>query len=256
MNLSGMPSDSLLGRAARLPLRAIPKRARLPILQGRLRGKRWIVGSGTHGCWLGSYEYEKRRVFERMVGVGDVVYDMGANAGFYTLLAAELTGPSGRVVAFEPVPRNLRFLREHVRMNCLPNVTIINAAVADRAGTALFDEGANPSMGRLAAGGALEVRTVTVDDLVSSRQIRPPAVVKIDIEGGEVEALLGAQRTLSENRPRIFLSTHGPELHERCCELLVSLGYELSPIGAPSVEGTDEILAVRATATIPKQPRR
>jgi FkbM family methyltransferase len=244
MNFSGISYHSLPGRLLRLPLRMIPPKTRLPIFQGRLRGKRWIVGSGTHGCWLGSYEYEERRIFERMVGEGDVVYDVGANVGFYTLLAAELSGLAGHVVAFEPVPRNLRFLREHVRMNRMPNVTIIEAAVADRAGTAPFDEGANPSLGRLAAGGSLEVRTVMLDDLVQSGQIRPPAVVKVDIEGGEVEALLGGQRTLSEHRPRIFLSTHGPELHRRCCVLLVDLGYELRPIGAPSIEGTQDIIGV------------
>jgi FkbM family methyltransferase len=250
VNFSGIPRDRAVGKLLRLPLRALPERARVPILQGRLRGKRWIVGSGTHGCWLGSYEYEKRRLFERTVGEGDVVYDLGANAGFYTLLAAELTGPSGRVVAFEPLSRNLRFLREHVRLNRLQNVTIIQAAVADRAHTAPFDEGANPSMGRLAPSGTLQVHTVTLDDLVSSGQIPPPSVIKMDIEGGEVEALLGAWRTLVEHQPRIFLSTHGPALHKRCCELLVSLGYELCSIGAPSIEGTDELLAVPPSATL------
>jgi FkbM family methyltransferase len=243
MNLSGISSRSLPGRLLRLPLRMIPPETRLPIVQGRLRGKRWIVGSSTHGCWLGSYEYKKRRLFERTVGEGDVVYDVGANVGFYTLLAAVLTGSSGHVVAFEPVPRNLRFLREHVRMNRVPNVTIIEAAVAERAGTASFDEGPNPSMGQLAGGGALEVRTVTLDDLVSLGQVPPPVVVKVDIEGGEVRALLGAQRTLSEHQPAIFLSTHGPEPHTRCRELLVGLGYEFRAIGAPSLNQADEILA-------------
>ena len=117
MNFSAVPYHSWLGRVLRFPLRLLPPETIVPILQGRLRGKRWIVGSGNHGCWLGSYEYEKRRAFEQTISAGNIVFDVGAHVGFYTLLASTLVGPTGRVVAFEPAPRNLRYLKEHLRLN-------------------------------------------------------------------------------------------------------------------------------------------
>ena len=97
MNFSGISNKKLLGKLLRFPFRFIPTDMRMPILQGRLKGKKWIVGSSNHGCWLGSYEYEKRLVFEKTVTKGSIVFDIGAHVGFYTLLASVLVGPGGRV---------------------------------------------------------------------------------------------------------------------------------------------------------------
>jgi len=69
----------------------------LPIMQGRLHGKKWIVGAGEHGYWLGSYEIRKRQSFEAMIKPGTVVYDIGANVGYYSLLASSLIGETGKV---------------------------------------------------------------------------------------------------------------------------------------------------------------
>src|SRR5580765_1322501 len=102
-NLSGISRETLIGKLLRAPLRLLPRTAAVPILQGPLRGKKWIVGSGTHGCWLGSYEYDKQKLFQKTVRSGDVVYDVGANAGFYSLLASLLVGEKGHVYSFEPL---------------------------------------------------------------------------------------------------------------------------------------------------------
>ena len=92
MNFSKINYQSFLGRLLRLPLRLIPKGMILPILQGRMRGKKWVVGAGEHGYWLGSYELEKRKAFERIITPGSVVYDIGANVGYFSLLASVLVG--------------------------------------------------------------------------------------------------------------------------------------------------------------------
>lgn len=68
------------------------------------------MGSSSHGCWIGSYEYHKRRLFEQAVTPGSAVFDIGAHVGFYTLLASVLVGDQGRVVAFEPNAGNVRLL--------------------------------------------------------------------------------------------------------------------------------------------------
>lgn len=243
MNFSGVSNRTIVGKLFRLPLALIPSKTALPILQGKLKGKKWIVGSSNHGCWLGSYEYAKRCAFERAVREGAVVFDIGAHAGFYTLLASVLVGAQGRVFAFEPAPRNLCYLKEHLRINGIKNVSVIEGAVSDCDTVAQFDEGPNHSMGHLAPGGRLAVRTASLDEMMKRGELLPPDYMKIDVEGAEANVLLGAKSVLTAHRPTIFLATHGKELHSTCCELLRSLGYSVEPISGPALGQTDEVLA-------------
>ena len=102
IDCSRISSRSYLGRVMRLPLKIIPGNAVLPILQGPLRGARWVVGSGTHGCWLGTYELPKVELFAGTIQEGMTVFDIGAHAGYYSLIASRAVGGAGHVVAFEP----------------------------------------------------------------------------------------------------------------------------------------------------------
>ncbi len=108
VNFSSISNRSLAGRALRIPLRLIPANAPVPILQGPLRGKLWVKGSSDNGCWLGSFEHDKQRLMSSMLQPGDTMFDVGANVGYYTLLASHRVGPDGRVIAFEPLPANVR----------------------------------------------------------------------------------------------------------------------------------------------------
>jgi FkbM family methyltransferase len=241
MNLSGISNESLVGRALRTPFRLIPAWAAVPILQGPLRGRRWIVGSATHGCWLGSYEFETQRAFSRLVRRGDVVYDLGANVGFYTLLGARSAGGESPVYSFEPLPRNLEFLRKHVAMNGLRNCFVIDAAVADFDGEMRFTSSEAPTTAHLVDSGDVAVRVVALDSLVEGGEIRPPGVMKVDVECSEVKALRGAERTIERYRPRILLATHNRELHVECVELLEGVGYRIELLAELTMAGTELI---------------
>jgi FkbM family methyltransferase len=257
MNFSGIKSSSISGRILRWPLRLVPRTAQVRIVQGPLRGKKWIVGSSNHGCWLGSYEYEKQMAFCREVKRGAVVYDLGANVGFYSLLASTLAGNEGMVFSFEPAPRNLRYLAKHIELNRIPNCRIFDMAVSSSDGVAQFYLDPNPAEGRLSQDGqtqTMSVKTVKLDTLVFSSGMAPPNLMKCDIEGGEYEALKGAEATLRQFAPVIFLATHGPEVHRQCCELLGRLGYELLPLDNSSLSGATEIIAKRPLSSI-KNPR-
>ena len=209
----------------RLPLRVLPKNAIVPVLQGELRGRKWIVGSSNHGCWLGTYEYENQHLFASLVPMDGVIYDLGANVGFYTLLAATR---AKRVIAVEPVARNLAFLKRHLELNRVSNVEVWSAAAADKEGEEPFTAGPNHSMGKLANKGPL-VRTVTLDHL--SDACGPPALIKVDVEGAEYRVLLGAQQCLAAYHPTIFMSTHSLPLHQACITLLSDSGYDVQQIG-------------------------
>ena len=251
MNFSAISNQTPLGKLLRAPLRLVPSETCIPILQGKLRGKKWIAGSSDHGCWLGSYEYRKRLLFEKLVAPGGVVFDVGANVGFYTLLASVLTGRSGRVVAFEPVVSNLNYLRRHLALNNISNVTVVEGAVSDRAGTAPFVFGPNASMGHFSSDGPIRVKTVRLDELVSTGVLPRPGYLKIDVEGAEMLVLLGARSLLAEFHPLLFLSTDVGDLHRQCCCFLTSLGYDLRPIDASHLDQAYEILAWKAGSLSP-----
>lgn len=244
MNISSIPATSVSGKLLRFPLRAIPPSARLPILQGPSRGKRWIVGSSNHGCWLGSYEKEQRLKFEQHVSEGDVVFDIGAHAGFYTLVASALVGPRGHVVAFEPLPENLEYLRRHLSINCIENVSVIDKAVSDRAGVVGFEKHENRAMGRISDAGELRIEAVSLDERIGDSSLPPPNCIKMDVEGAEYRALSGAREYLSSARPTVLLSTHGAEVHGNCCRLLRECGFDLVPLDGTTIDGSSTILAL------------
>jgi FkbM family methyltransferase len=218
-----------LTKILKLPLSLIPRDAEVPILRGPLRGKRWIVGAASHAYWVGTYEVEILNAFAASITQGCSVYDVGANVGIYSLLASSRTGPSGKVYAFEPLERNLRYLRRHMTLNHVQNCVILETAVCDTEGTRRFAQAAQDfSMGHFSSEGDLLVPSTTLDNCTYGEEgFRPPSVVKIDVEGAELEVLQGASRALSEFHPKIFLEIHGTQLHSDCRAFLAEKGYSI-----------------------------
>ncbi len=243
--ISALPRVGPIGRMLRLPLKLLPRHAVVPVLMGPLRGTKWIVGSSIHRCWIGTYELEKQEAIRKTVLLNSVFCDVGANVGFYSLLASTLVG-NGKVYAFEPLPRNLEYLRRHMVLNRVENVEVLPVAVSDTVGTAFFEQEASPLMGHLAEHGAQRVPTVTLDFLVFNQLIAPPNYIKLDIEGAEVKALLGAARCLQTYHPTLFLATHGAGLHRECCRLLSSWNYHLQPLNSTTLEKATELVATSA----------
>ena len=124
INFSKISASSSFGRFLRYCLRWLPLRATIRILQGQARGMKWIIGSGDHGYWLGSFEFNKQNRLNQFLRPGLSFFDIGANVGFYTLLASKSVGEKGQVVAFEPNPANLYYLERHVALNNCRNVII------------------------------------------------------------------------------------------------------------------------------------
>jgi len=172
---------------------------------------------------------------------GDCFYDIGAHIGYYSLVAARRVGPQGYVVAVEPDPDNIETLRENTVKNHLGWVDIVAAAVWNSVGEMNFEKGADtPSRmaGRIvkdvtsssAPDDVLRCQAVTVDYLSSHH--RPPNTVKIDVEGGEVEVLHGAQATLSKHRPMVLIEAHSVEAVPTLSEFLELFGYTIRRLPA------------------------
>lgn len=250
--LMKLDSQSLLGKLVRLPLKLIPRHRVLRVLGGLNKGAAWIAGSSTHGCWLGTYEADKQDLVAGAVRPGMVVWDVGANAGFYSIAFSRLVGPAGRVYAFEPLAENAGNLLAHVGLNKLGNVTVIQAAFSDATGLVGFRVAHSNSMGHVSPDEkAYLVPALTVDEFLRAHPEARPDLIKIDIEGGEHAMLAGGSRFLQEAAPEIVLALHGDEQRRACAALLVSFGYSLFHFdGAPVKEDplrADEICARKTT---------
>lgn len=243
MNFSKIHYQSFVGRLLRLPLRLIPKKMVLPILQGQLRSKKWIAGAGEHGYWLGSYEMGKRLVFEKMIRPGSVVFDIGANVGYFSLLSAVLVGSEGSVFAFEPLPRNIEYLNNHIKLNKLHNIQVVEAAVSDHTGEAWFDLGASSAMGHLSETGTIRIRMVSLDEMFANGQLQPPDYMKIDVEGAEYDVLKGAQKLILDHQPILFLDTHDRKAHNLTLSFLDELGYVFEILDGKPLDETKELIA-------------
>ena len=200
-----------------------------PVLFGPLRGARFILGSlaGVGGGATVYFNQVEREQSEALIGVlrpGDVFFDIGANVGYYTILASKRVGDKGLVYAFEPLIRNVYYLYRHVNLNQADNVVIVSTACADASSIARFSFGKNTAEGRIlkstdtdnvALKDTALVPVVTVDAVCALCSVQPN-VLKIDVEGAELRVLQGARVTLSRAKPSIFLSVHSDELRLSC----------------------------------------
>jgi FkbM family methyltransferase len=239
---SRISPDTIFGSLLRLPLKTIPKRMTVKVQSGINRGMKWIVGSSTHGCWLGTYELEKQSVIRRYVTPGMTVFDIGANAGFYTLAFSRLVGKEGRVCAFEPLAENANNILRHMNLNELQNVTLLQTAISDRNGVVGFNVAKNNAMGFIdQAQGLYKVPTVSLDDLIADGVVPAPDVIKMDVEGAESLVLRGAKEVLTKKKAIFFIALHGDDQKRQCIEILRSSGYESFHLDGQSV--TDVELA-------------
>lgn len=221
------------------------------VAAGPLRGATFLLDLRTEkDLWLGNYEPELMTTLSRCLAAGDVVYDVGANLGYLTVAIARLVGDRGSVHAFEPLPQNLDRLRHAVRSNHLEDqVHVVAAAVGRRPGKESFLKHESGGMGKLAysAGrkiayqGRIEVTVLSLDGYHYERGEPAPDWVKIDVEGGEADVLVGARRLLKEVRPGFLLEIHGPEAAEGVLGELRSAGYRAQTLTGRSVDRPAEL---------------
>jgi FkbM family methyltransferase len=207
---------------------------------------------------LARFEPSSVEVLKAAVRPGDVVFDVGANIGFYSTLFSRWVGAGGRVYAIEPEPENLAMLRYNLEANRCENATVCDCAVGVTGGVAHFSldaaTGATGHLGRSATAGevavgtgrvqVIETRVATLDDLVACHDAAP-RVVKLDIEGGELDALRGAARTLDGHRPVVVSELTG-DGGPAAVEFLGRHGYRMWDLesGRPLGDGPHPFMIV------------
>jgi FkbM family methyltransferase len=169
---------------------------------------------------------------------GMVFYDLGANIGLFTLLAARLVGIEGKVMSFEPDPVVAARLRRNVERNQFANVTVVEAGVWSLSGKVKFvtADSSSPDrgLGRFVVGesgaSGTPISTVALDDFVLNAA--PPNAIKCDVEGAELEALHGAEKLLRAHHPWIVCEMHSEKNNRDSREFLSRLGYSIETVDA------------------------
>jgi FkbM family methyltransferase len=186
---------------------------------------------------LGDYESTTSQLFRALLRPGQTVLDVGANIGYFTLLAARCVGPAGRVLAFEPVPAIRARLIRNVNMNGAGCVDVRAEALADKEGTERLFVGPREHSGISAlrplssSSGCETVHVMRLDDML--RPDQPVNLVKIDVEGAESRVLRGMDRILDRWRPDLvvevtdeYLRQFGDSAEALCCGML-DRGYRM-----------------------------
>ena len=164
----------------------------------------------------GAYEPYTTEIFKRVVKEGDIVVDLGANIGYFTLLASRLVGGEGKVYAFEPELGNYSLLLKNIEINGYNNIIAEQKAVSDKTGTArLFLDKMAPVGHTIYQSGAIEesieIEMVALDDYFEDEK-HPINVIKMDIEGAEIATFLGMERIIRENRNLKIFTEFNPAL--------------------------------------------
>ncbi|HTN25470.1 MAG TPA: FkbM family methyltransferase [Solirubrobacteraceae bacterium] len=221
------------------PVEAVLQRGELRVLGGPAHGSRlssehfahwgaqaWSVLTGTH-------EPMVHEALRRTLGPGGVFIDVGSNIGYTALLAAGIVGPGGRVVALDAQRECADATRANARLNGLTQIEALHSAAGAASGEAEVIVTQDPLWTRLASVGEhpLEVRrdrvpVTSLDDLVAHLALPAVDVVKIDVEGAELDVVAGMQRVLAGQRPFVIAEMHG--LNAAFCAAMAAAGYRVS----------------------------
>jgi FkbM family methyltransferase len=197
---------------------------------GEGAGLRFNAMSVNPGFLMGTSEPQEQRLVAKFLAPKGVFYDVGANAGFYCVIAASKLGDEGKVYAFEPSPALVSRIRENANLNGFKNIEIVDQAVNDESGW--FDFGIEDELGvqnslsiSEASKKVVRVRAVTIDEFAANH--RPPDLILLDIEGAELGALRGAMKTIRQYLPVVMVEVHwlGDPFIEFVQTQLVPLGY-------------------------------
>jgi FkbM family methyltransferase len=165
--------------------------------------------------YLGIFEPHCIRFLSRSLRPGDTLLDVGANIGLFTVEGARLVGQEGHVIAIEAMPQMADLVRSQVAINGFKNVQVVPAAVGDQDGTATLTRPRDANAGMFTLGNVdgeerFDVPVRRIDDILAGRAI---SFIKMDIEGSEYRALLGAEQTLRRFHPTILVELNESALN-------------------------------------------
>lgn len=217
-------------------------RSTVPVLLGPLRGRRLLRQHGLPNLSMlfGTYERDFANAFVKRSRQSTVIYDIGANTGYFSLLSAHTAGQDSQVYAFEPVPGVLQDLDELTQKNRLSDsITPCCVALSDSNGSirmytpASHQTGVIESAlrhGDVSSAEFLTAPCARLNDYVAEQGMPAPDLIKLDVEGAEGLVLKGATELLRTARPTILIEVHGSEPAEAVWDQLAAVDYTIDLI--------------------------
>ena len=210
----------------------------------------------------GIHENIITNLIKKEIHSGDIVVDIGAHIGYYTLQFANLVGPTGKVYAFEPEPKNFELLKKNVQINKYDNVVLIQKIVSDKDGIveffiSKFDSIGNKLFKSNEAGSSIKIESTTLDEYFKDLKEKID-FIKMDIQGGEGKAILGMKNLLKENKNLKIIQEWWPDAlkqnntnPEDHLKFLQHIGYKIYEI-----DGTikKDILPITIEQLLEKYP--
>jgi FkbM family methyltransferase len=248
--------------------RVVASRAKRRVRELRPRRVRAGVGAGLRiGLRHASADYSSgtnevpvQEAFAGALRPGQVVFDVGSNVGFYSLLASRLVGPTGEVHAFEAIPEIAREVAANARRNRLGNVHVHAVAVTDVEGTVQLLRSRTPGGSTVSPDElpydlteTFPVPAVTLDGFVRREGVRAPDFVKIDVEGAEHRVLAGMAGLLRDARPVVVCEVDDHSAERAHAKLdgvrddLTGSGYSVQLLENSYTSGPSTVLHVVAT---------
>jgi FkbM family methyltransferase len=209
------------------------------------------------GVWTGNYEVEFVSALVNAVQPGDVCYDIGGWRGYCG--GAMAAHHAKRVFIFEPLPENCERIEKLIQLNSQLPIELVRSAVGEAHGTAEFSMLDATSMGKLSNSPfqpevqscqQLTVNVVAIDAWRRENKAELPQVIKIDVEGAEYMVLRGAEKTIKESLPRLFIECHSRQLTEQVSHFVQNLGYTCKTLEtghAPDGHSEPEVCHLMAT---------
>ncbi len=207
---------------------------------GPLSKFKWVCNQ-DHQFWmpLGVYEKETALWLINTINFGDVFFDVGSNAGYFSLLGSKCVGETGKVISFEPIASNCNTIEGLLIANKVNNVVVETLAVSNDTGKCRFqieNNNANSHMESVELKhqvsnpkNTIEVGSITLDDYISSHGIVPD-VIKVDVEGAEKLVLNGSTELLKNFDAAWIISTHSHDLYKACKFIMKKNGYEVESL--------------------------
>lgn len=207
---------------------------------------------------FGTREVDHKVMLERIIRPGMTIFDIGGNIGYYPLMELGLLGPGGRVVVVEPSPSNAELLRRNLALNGYENIPVIEAAVSDVAGRREFFLSEQSNLGTFhpvgsgsetLTGATVAVETLTVPLL--AERFGAPDLIRMDVEGHEVEVLRGMLDAISDGAfaPMVIFETHLSRYNQEhdmaaVLEAMFARGYGVPMVSSSSDEGAERIASL------------
>jgi FkbM family methyltransferase len=213
----------------------------IKIRAGAGEGMRFNSAHSNPAYSLGTNELPVQNALAEHLSSKDVFYDIGANVGFFTIVGAKLVGPYGKVISFEPVPENANVIRHNVQINQLQNVSVVEKAVSNHndyeslqvttysGGAMLASAGTADDVAR-----TIKIPVISIDHAITNSELPPPNVVKIDVEGAELNVFLGMVYTLRCYHPVLIyeIDDQTEEAFEQkrtsCEQFLMGFNYQIT----------------------------